>query len=62
VRLKGGEAMAGKVVSTQVVRCRECSTDDRVHEAVLIVYEDGYVEVRCDGGCTRCRYTEPARG
>ena len=45
-----------KRASTEVVRCRECQFDDRERCVVIIVYEDGDVEVRCNGGCSACKY------
>jgi len=47
-----------KRVSTAVVRCRECEFDDRTRYVVVVVCEDGDVEVRCNGGCTTCKYRD----
>ena len=45
-----------KRVSTEVVRCRKCEFDDKERYVVVTAYEDGDVEVRCDGGCSACKY------
>ena len=45
-----------KRVSTTVVRCRECEFDDMERYAVVIVYQDGDVEVCCSGDCSPCKY------
>ncbi len=42
--------------STEVVKCRECEFDDRERYVVVIAYEDGDVEVRCNSGCSGCKY------
>ncbi|GAH89890.1 unnamed protein product [marine sediment metagenome] len=44
-----------KVVSTQVVHCNQWH--DEGVDALLVVYDDGTVEVHCEGGCgAECRY------
>ncbi|MBA7547237.1 hypothetical protein ES705_39644 [subsurface metagenome] len=43
-----------KVVSTQLVHCSQWS-DERV-DALLVTFEDGTVEVHCEGNCEPCRY------
>ena len=44
-----------EVVSTQIVRCRERYEVE--YQAVVIVYENGDVEVQCDGACGKhCQY------
>ena len=44
-----------EVVSTQIVKCRERHEEE--YQAVVIVYENGDVEVQCDGGCGKyCHY------
>jgi len=48
-----------KRVSTAVVKCRECEFDDRERYVIHIVYENGDVEVRCNGGCSACKYRRP---
>ena len=48
------KSLAYKVVSVEVVKCRD--SFDQEHDAVVIVYEDGSVEVRCPGGCYGCPY------
>ena len=47
---------ARKRVSTEVVKCRECEFDDRERYVITTTYEDGDVEVRCNGGCAVCKY------
>lgn len=53
------------VVSTQVVTCQlMCMThavDDPPVEALLIVYADGHVEVRCPlkSSCDNAKYANP---
>lgn len=48
-----------KRVSTEVVKCRQCEFDDLERYAVVILYEDGEVEVRCAGCCSACNYQPP---
>ncbi len=43
-----------KVVSTQIVHCKQWS--DEGVDALLVVYDDGTVEVHCEGSCSPCRY------
>lgn len=44
-----------KVVSTQIVKCRERYEEE--YQVVVIVYKNGDVEVQCDGGCGKyCQY------
>ena len=45
-----------KVVSTEVVKCQTYN-----HEAVIIVFENGYVEVRCEAPCEKCGYGKRSR-
>ena len=47
-----------KRVSTTVVRCRECEFDDSERYVIVAAYEDGDVEVRCNGGCSACKYRD----
>ena len=43
------------VVSTQIVKCHERYEIE--YQAVVIVYENGDVEVQCEGGCGKyCQY------
>ena len=46
----------GSTVSTQVIHCTDMR--GRKVEALLVVFEDGTVEVHCDGKCTteECNY------
>lgn len=46
-----------KVVSTEVIHCNQWG--DEGVQAIIIVFEDGTVEVRCEGHCTPCRYGNP---
>ncbi|MBA7701772.1 hypothetical protein ES703_110518 [subsurface metagenome] len=48
-----------KRVFTEVVKCRQCEFDDRERCAVVILYEGGVIEVRCNGGCSKCKYRPP---
>ncbi len=41
-----------KVVSTQVVHCKQWS--DEGVDALLVTFEDGTVEVHCEGNCQPC--------
>ena len=51
---RGVNGMA-KVVAVETVKCNY--REDEEHVAVVIVFEDGEVEVRCSGGCFySCRY------
>jgi len=44
-----------EVVSTQIVKC--CERYELEYQAVVIVYDNGDVEVQCDGGCGKyCQY------
>jgi len=43
-----------KVVSTQTVHCNEWG--DEGVDALLVVYDNGTVEVHCEGLCEPCRY------
>jgi len=46
-----------KVVSTEKVTCHVLTGDGEGHEAVLVVFDDGTVQVRCAGGCgEQCVY------
>jgi hypothetical protein len=42
-----------KVVSSERIVCRE---EGEPHEALLLIREDGKVDVRCPGDCSYCRY------
>jgi len=46
--------------STQVVKCQECEFDNRERYVVVVAYEDGVLEVRCNGSCSACQYQPPA--
>lgn len=48
-----------KVVSTQIVHCNQWS--DEGVDALLVVYDDGAVEVHCEGNCQPCRYGKQIR-
>lgn len=43
-----------KAISTQLVHCAQLS--DEGVDALLVVYDDGAVEVHCEGNCEPCRY------
>jgi hypothetical protein len=44
-----------KVVSTQVIHCHQYG--DQGVDALLVTFDDGEVEVHCEGGCgAGCRY------
>ena len=45
-----------KVVATETVKCNY--KDDEEHYAVVIVFEDGEVDVRCSGDCAYCVYKQ----
>ncbi|MBA7703672.1 hypothetical protein ES703_112464 [subsurface metagenome] len=45
-----------KVVSTQIVHCSQWS--DEGVDALLVVFQDGTVEVHCEGNCKPCRFGE----
>ncbi len=53
------EVRKPKVFSSEVVTCSHC---DKSTQAVLIIYEDGYVSIICphkkDDLCQPCRYEE----
>ena len=53
VAVRGVNGMA-KVVSTETVKCNY--REDEEHVAVVIVFEDGEVQVRCSGRCAYCKY------
>ena len=38
------------------MKCRECEFDDRERYVIMTTYEDGDVEVRCNGDCAVCKY------
>lgn len=42
-----------RVVSTKTVVC--CETGEK-HSAILLVHEDGTIEVKCPGECALCDY------
>ena len=42
-----------RVVSTETVVCRRW---DEVHTALLLIHEDGTIEVKCPGQCPDCEY------
>jgi len=43
-----------KVVSSQVLHCDQWS--DEGVDALLVVFDDGAVEVHCEGNCYPCQY------
>lgn len=45
-----------KVVSTEVITCHRLG--DEGVEAVIIVFDDGTVKVRCEGCCRDCYYED----
>ncbi len=50
-----------KVVSTHIVTCVERVGE--VNQAVVIVFDNGDVEVRCPGGCGEyCKYGKQVKG
>ncbi len=50
-----------KVFSTELVTCSERVGE--VNEAVVIIYDNGDVEVRCPGGCGKCcKYGKQVEG
>lgn len=41
------------------MKCRQSEFDDKERYAVVILYEDGVIEVRCTAGCSACKYQPP---
>ncbi|MCL0094398.1 fasciclin domain-containing protein [Dehalococcoidales bacterium] len=42
------------VVSTEKVICR--AKEGEVHNAIILIYEDGTINVKCSGECYDCEY------
>ncbi|MBA7703231.1 hypothetical protein ES703_112013 [subsurface metagenome] len=55
--MSNGQLNPGEsVFATQKVHCNR-SGDEGV-DALLVIYEGGYVEVHCEGECSGCSYGE----
>lgn len=47
---------AQRVISTSKVTCYQ--QEGESHEATIKTYDDGHIEVECDGDCSVCPYKE----
>jgi hypothetical protein len=45
-----------KVASTEKVVCR--AKMGEIHNAILLIYEDGTIKVKCSGECYDCEYED----